>query len=320
MNQTAAIAARNLTKRYRDGIAVDNLDFELLSGEVLGLIGPNGAGKSTTMRMLTGFINPTRGRVEVMGVDRKSDPIAAHRRIGYLPENVPLHPDLKVQEYLSFRARLKGLGRRERRERIASVLETLALAHVARRQIAHLSKGYRQRVGLAATLLNAPEILILDEPTIGLDPAQTRQFRALVTQLKEVHSLLVSSHILTEMEKICDRVLILHRGRRVALDEPAQLVEQASKVTTVVVEASVDPEALLRRIERIDGIKHAGREESGAAGWVRFRVQARRDARPLEAIGRAVHEEGGVVRELRSLSLDLEGLYHRLVAIEGDHE
>jgi len=320
MNQDSVITVTGLEKRYRNTVAVSGLDFELRRGEVLGLIGPNGAGKTTTIRMLTGFLTPTRGRIEVLGRDRKTDSPAVNRLIGYLPENVPLYPDLKVREYLKFRARLKGVRRRDVRPRMAAVLEALELETAAETLIGDLSKGYRQRVGLAAAQLDNPPILILDEPTIGLDPAQIRGVRALVRAWKARQSILISSHILSELEKTCDRVLMLFAGRRVALGDPAGLAGRDGNRGVVVAEARGDAAALQARLESLDAVEHVEREAAAESSWHRFRIRTLGPAAPLTAIGEVIHAAGGVVRELREEAADLESIYHRMVEREGGRE
>jgi ABC-2 type transport system ATP-binding protein len=266
--------------------------------------------------MLTGYTAPTRGEVRVLGVDRERDPIAANRNIGYLPENVPLYPDLRVREYLVHRARLRGLRARGRRTRIDAVLGILELEPVARRPIGHLSKGYRQRVGLAAALLNEPPALILDEPTVGLDPRQVRQFRALVGGLRERHAILISSHVLPELEKVCDRVLMLHLGRRIALDAPDRLRARHGGGVTLI--ARGDTAVMVSRLAAIDGVIGVTPESSEFAGWTTFRIglaAAENDA--LDAIGATVAEAGGTIRELSRDTTDLEHVFMRLLAREG---
>jgi len=318
MHSDAVISVTGLEKRYDGRPVVEGLSFRLERGEVLGLIGPNGAGKSTTIRMLTGYVAQTRGEVRVLGVDRARDPIAANRNIGYLPENVPLYPDLRVREYLTHRARLRGLSGAARRARIAAVEEALELGSVARRAIGHLSRGYRQRVGLAAALLNEPPVLILDEPTVGLDPQQVRQFRALIESLRGRHSILISSHILAELEKVCDRVLMLHLGRRVALGAPARLrAEYGSNELRLI--ARGDTEAIESRLHSCAGVATVAVEPVRTKGWATYRIGlvtgGEQDA--LETVGAAVAGAGGVIRELARNPVDLETVFMRLLAQEG---
>ncbi|RMG18691.1 MAG: ATP-binding cassette domain-containing protein [Deltaproteobacteria bacterium] len=212
------IRAEKLTKRYRDLVAVDALTFEVPEGAVLGFLGPNGAGKSSTMRMLTGALPPTEGRAVVAGYDVFEAPLEVKRRVGYLPEHPPLYEDLSVAAYLRFVAALKGLPRSRRRTEAERVAERAGVAHVLRRRIGNLSKGYRQRVGIAQALIGAPPVLILDEPTVGLDPGQIREVRELIRSLGGEHTVVLSTHILAEVAMVCQRVLIIHRGKKVADD------------------------------------------------------------------------------------------------------
>ncbi|MDF1564693.1 MAG: ABC transporter ATP-binding protein [Deltaproteobacteria bacterium] len=212
------IGASQLTKRYRDHLAVDDLSFEAEPGEILGLLGPNGAGKTTTLRMLTGALSPTSGTVRIGGHDLFEEPLLARARVGYLPETPPVHPDLRVEETLRHAAALRGLAGGEARAALEASLERTALREVRRDLVATLSRGFRQRLGLAIALLGAPPVLVLDEPTLGLDPLQVVELRELIQSLAGDHTILLSSHILTEVEKVCDRVLVLKAGKVVAFD------------------------------------------------------------------------------------------------------
>jgi ABC-2 type transport system ATP-binding protein len=207
------IVVEHLTKYYGEYPAVRDVSFEVPRGRVVGFLGPNGAGKSTTMRILAGFLTATGGRASIAGHDVFADPIAVRRRIGYMPESCPLYPELRVNEYLKFRAGLKGLGWSARRKRIDYVIERCWLTDVRRQLIGTLSKGYRQRVGLADALLADPPVLILDEPTAGLDPAQIRETRKLIRELGTQHTMLLSTHILSEVEMTCDSVVVIYQGR-----------------------------------------------------------------------------------------------------------
>src|SRR6516225_9168895 len=217
------IEVAHLTKRYAGRTAVSNISFTVRRGEIVGLLGPNGAGKSTTMRILSCYLPATSGTVRVAGLDVFRDSEEVRRRIGYMPENNPLHFDMRVREYLKFRARLKGLGCKQSRQRVDSVLEQCSLTDVGHRIVGHLSKGYRQRVGLADALVHEPELIILDEPTIGLDPNQIRSVRQLIKSLANNHTVLISTHILPEAEMTCNRMLILYEGKILAADTPDNL-------------------------------------------------------------------------------------------------
>ena len=251
------IEASGLSKRYGDLIAVDDVSFSVQPGEVVGFLGPNGAGKTTTMRILTGFLPPTDGRVVIDGHDIFSDPLAARRAIGYLPESPPIYPEMSVEGYLLYVSKLKDVPRRERRSAVDRAVERCGLVEVRRRVIGALSKGFRQRVGLAQAIVHDPPVMILDEPTVGLDPIQIREIRALIGELAGVRegkarTVILSTHILPEVEAICQRVIIMHRGRK-ALDAPlaelqrggASLEEVFARTTAreVVVPLDATPEA-----------------------------------------------------------------------------
>lgn len=244
--QDKMIEVTELTKRYAGRTAVDGISFSVARGEIVGLLGPNGAGKSTTMRVLSGFMPATSGTVRVAGFDVFHDADEIRRHIGYMPENNPLYPDMRVREFLKFRARLKGLTWRRSRERVGVVMEQCGLTDVHRRIIGQLSKGYRQRVGLADALIHEPDLIILDEPTIGLDPHQIRSVRQLIKSLAGNHTVLISTHILPEVEMMCSRVLIMLGGKILAADTPENLqkfVAGRSQIIAEIAAGSDDPAA-----------------------------------------------------------------------------
>ena len=241
-----AIEVRELTKRYDTTVALDRISFDVQAGEIMGFLGPNGAGKTTTLRILTGLLAPTAGTVRINGLDRATHSLDIRRQIGYLPENVSLYPELRVQEYLGFRARLKGVPRAQRQPRMAEALERCSLQEVSRRLIGRLSRGYRQRVGLADCLLGHPAILILDEPTVGLDPHQIRQTRELIRELGRTTTILLSTHILPEVEMICQRVTIIDRGKIIVVDTPENLRRKLTSHDSVQVQLR-GPENLIEQ-------------------------------------------------------------------------
>ena len=236
VSDSTMIEVTNLTKRYAGHTAVSNISFTVGRGEIVGLLGPNGAGKSTTMRILSCYLPATSGTVRVAGLDVFHESEAVRARIGYMPENNPLHPDMRVREYLKFRARLKGLSRIRSRQRVDIVMEQCGLTDVARRIVGQLSKGYRQRVGLADALVHEPELIILDEPTIGLDPNQIRSVRQLIKGLANQHTVLISTHILPEAEMTCSRVVIMFEGRILAADTPDSLQQLMTSNSQVLAE------------------------------------------------------------------------------------
>ena len=249
-----AIDVSNLTKRYGAVTALNRISFQVERGEVMGFLGPNGAGKTTTLRILTGLIEPTEGLVRVEGMDVANHPVEVRRRIGYLPENVSLYPELRVEEYLTYRAKIKGVERRQRRVRLDGVLQRCALGDVRRRIIGRLSKGYRQRVGLADCLIAQPSILILDEPTVGLDPHQIRQTRELIKALGRQTTVLLSTHILPEVELICDRVTIIDHGVIVAIDSPENLRRAMTGAHVVHVELRGESRAIEQAVAQVRSV------------------------------------------------------------------
>src|SRR3984957_4792642 len=256
MNNGLMIEVSNLTKRYAGTTAVSDISFTVGRGEIVGLLGSNGAGKSTTMRILSCFMPATSGTVRVAGFDVFSQADEVRRRIGYMPENNPLHPDMRVREYLKFRARLKGLSRKESRERVDTVTEQCGLTDVSRKIIGQLSKGYRQRVGLADALVHEPELIILDEPTIGLDPNQMRSVRQLIKDLSRNHTVLISTHILPEVEMTCSRVVILHEGRILAADTLENLQRLMAGSSQIVAEIAAAADELGEVFSQMPGIEN----------------------------------------------------------------
>src|ERR1700704_4801980 len=236
MNDGLMIEVSNLTKRYAGHTAVSDISFTVGRGEIVGLLGSNGAGKSTTMRILSCFLPATSGTARIAGFDVFTQANEVRRRIGYMPENNPLHPEMRVREYLKFRARLKGLGWKKSRQRVDAVLEQCGLTEVRRRIIGHLSKGFRQRVGLADALVHEPELLILDEPTIGLDPHQIRSVRQLIKSLATSHTVLISTHILPEAEMTCNRLVIMYEGTILAADTTENLQRLMSSKSQIIAE------------------------------------------------------------------------------------
>lgn len=263
------IDVRNLVKRYARHEAVRGISFEVGKGEIVGFLGRNGAGKTTTLRMLTGYLPPTSGTASVNNHDIFRDSIRARRSIGYMPENVPLYTEMRVREYLSFRARIKGMSNGDARRSVADVLETCGLAGVRRKMIKTLSKGFRQRVGLADALVHKPELLILDEPTNGLDPNQIRQIRELIKRLGQKHTVLISTHILHEVEMTADRVIIIEKGRIKAADTPANLVQNMRTAGRIQVEIHGDVEPVSAALQRLENVRKISAEPQ-EEGWHHF--------------------------------------------------
>lgn len=306
---TAMIHVNRLTKYYGDHAAVQDVSFDVPAGKIVGFLGPNGAGKSTTMRILTGYLTATSGSATIAGLDVFWDSIEVRRRIGYMPENCPLYPDMRVSEYLKFRAGLKGLGGHALRARIDYVVERCWIQEVSRQLIGTLSKGYRQRVGLADVLLASPPVLILDEPTAGLDPTQIRSTRGLIRELGQEHTVLLSTHILSEVEMTCDRVIIIHRGRVVAADSLENLSQQQGEKTSLVAtfDGFVDPAAF----EALPGVTSFAPES--APGGYKLRFLAADMAEVGARITQVAAARNFRLRELRQERPSLEEMFVEIV-------
>jgi ABC-2 type transport system ATP-binding protein len=302
--------------------AVQGISFELKPGQIAGLLGPNGAGKTTTIRIITGYILPDKGRVLIGGYDTIDNAKDAHRRMGYLPESTPLYPEMRVIDYLAFRGKLFGLPRHIRQRSIEHVLTRCWLKDVRTRRISKLSKGYRQRVGLAAALLHNPPVLILDEPTNGLDPAQIRETRQLVRELAAERTMLISSHILPEVEKLCDRVIIIAGGKVRADGAPMALIREAGDQGTYLVQAKGgrlgDDERLIRvwsSLPYVHGVRRTNPDRPGEmADWTNWAISSKKGAPDLrEAIAASAMQHGILLREIRTDAATLERVFLKLV-------
>ncbi len=313
------IKVENLTKRYAGVTALSGVSFEVNRGEIVGFLGPNGAGKSTTMRILTGFIPASSGRVEVAGCDVFEDSLEVRRHIGYMPESNPLYVDMRVKEYLKFRAKIKGVPRSARKDRIQEVLEMCGLSDVRNRVIGHLSKGYRQRVGLADALLADPDLLILDEPTIGLDPVQIRQVRQLIKDLGKRHTILLSSHILPEVEMTCNRVIIIHRGKILASDTPDNLVKTLQAGGAIRVEVLAPLSGVESKFGAVDGVESIT-ANIGADGYINVVVHPKAGTDPREGIYNIVAGNGWTLRELSRSRTTLEDIFVQITRDEDEAE
>jgi ABC-2 type transport system ATP-binding protein len=313
------IEVANLTKRYAGHTAVNGLTFSVQRGDLVGLLGPNGAGKTTIMRILSCYMPASSGTARVAGFDVFKDADEVRRRIGYMPEHNPLHKDMRVRDYLKFRARLKGLGRAHSRERVDVVMQQCSLTEVQRRVIGHLSKGYQQRVGLADALVHEPELIILDEPTIGLDPNQIRTVRQLIKNLGGKHTVLISTHILPEVEMTCNRVLILHRGRILADDTPKNLQGIMSDGGQVVAEIAASFEDLRAVWEHAPEIEHFDMTPTDGE-YIRCSLSPRpgTDLRPQ--IFSIVCTNGWKLRELTHSGHSLEDIFVRVTRAEREDE
>ena len=311
------IEAEGLTKFYGSLPAIRDVGFQVEKGEVIGFLGPNGAGKSTTIRILTCYMPPTAGRAKIDGLDCFEQSLEVRKRIGYLPENVPLYTDMPVRRFLSFAAGAKGVASKETTREISRVVDICGLEKVAHRIIGHLSKGYRQRVGLAQALIGSPSVLILDEPTIGLDPTQIIEIRKLIQSLREDHTILLSSHILPEVAQICHRVIILNKGRIIATDSPANLTRQLQKSSQVILRVAGGEAGLVPALEQIDGVKKASISEDEPG---RIIVETVPNAELRPRIARVVVDGGADLLELKTVDLSLEDIFMQLVTEEAVEE
>ncbi len=260
------IEVKNLVKDYYGNVAVDGLSFTVEEGEIVGFLGPNGAGKSTTMNIITGYLSATEGQVIVNGYDVFEDPEKAKKSIGYLPEQPPLYPDMKVREYLMFVAELKKVKKSERASMIKSIMELTKITDVSEKLIKFLSKGYKQRVGLAAAIVGYPEILILDEPTVGLDPKQIIEIRELIKSLSKKHTILLSSHIMQEIDAVCDKIIIINKGKLIAYDTPANIARVMENSRELHITVCGSEMTVRRALDYVDGIKKLDVRYSDATG------------------------------------------------------
>ena len=302
------IEVQNLTKRYGRVTAVDDISFRVERGEILGFLGPNGAGKTTTMRILTGYMPATEGKALVAGFDVFDQPIEAKRRTGYLPETPPLYPDMTVHEYLSFVAKIKGVPPAERRERVQQVMVRTRVDDMASRLTSKLSKGYRQRVGLAQALIHNPDVLILDEPTAGLDPKQIIETRQLIKQLAGDHTIILSTHILPEVSQTCERVVIINKGRVVAVDTPDNLTARLQGSQTMYVQIDANGADAVSALGRVPGVTRVV-ESDRKAGIVGYEVEGERGRDIRRDLARAVVGSSWGLLELRPMRMSLEEIF-----------
>ena len=313
------IEVQHITKRYGRVTAVDDVSFRVERGEILGFLGPNGAGKTTTMRILTGYMPPTSGKALVAGYDVIDQPLDAKRRTGYLPESPPLYPEMTVRDYLTFAARIKGVPKGDRAKRVGWAIERTRLADMATRHCGKLSKGYRQRVGLAQAILHNPEVLILDEPTAGLDPKQILETRDLVKGLAGDHTVILSTHILPEVSQTCSRVVIINKGRVVAIDTPENLTARLKGAETLYVQVDAggaDVLSALRLVPGVTSIVEAGTHAGNGA----YEVESERGRDVRRELAKAVVGHGWGLLELRPMRMSLEEIFLQLTTEERAEE
>jgi ABC-2 type transport system ATP-binding protein len=311
------IEVQNLTKRYGRVTAVDDVSFKVERGEILGFLGPNGAGKTTTMRILTGYMPATEGKAVVAGFDVFDQAVEAKRRTGYLPETPPLYPDMSVMEYLQFVAKIKGVPSADRNQRVRAVMERTRVADMAARQCSKLSKGYRQRVGLAQALIHNPDVLILDEPTAGLDPKQIIETRELIKELAGDHTVVLSTHILPEVSQTCERVVIINKGRVVAIDTPDNLTARLRGSETMYVQVDAGGSDAAIALARVPGVTHVS-ESNRHETAIGYEVESEQGHDVRRGLAHTVVTNGWGLLELRPLRMSLEEIFLSLTTEETD--
>jgi ABC-2 type transport system ATP-binding protein len=308
------IEVDHLSKRYGPVTAVDDVSFRVESGQILGFLGPNGAGKTTTMRIITGYMPATSGKATVAGFDVFEQPLEAKKRTGYLPETPPLYPDMTVREYLTFVAKIKGI-RSHVKDRVDEVMKRTWVSDMAARHCSKLSKGYRQRVGLAQAIIHNPDVLVLDEPTAGLDPRQIIETRQLIRELAGTHTIILSTHILPEVSQTCQRVVIINKGRVVAVDSPDNLTHRLQGAATVIVQTDApvaDAEAVLRSVRGVTGVTRP--EPQGALAT--FEVDSEKGADVRRELAAAIVTRGWGLTELRPMRMSLEDIFLSVITEE----
>ena len=307
------IEVKNITKKYGSFTAVDNISFKIEEGEIIGLLGPNGAGKSTTMNMITGYIEPTEGEIKIEGYDISKKPKKAKAQIGYMPEGVPLYSDLTVKEFVTYMAELKKVDRKTRKEKVEKIIEQTGLKDVEKKLTRNLSRGYKQRVSMAGALVGEPKILILDEPTVGLDPKQITEIRALIKELGKKHTIILSSHILSEVSQICNKVIIINKGKIVAIDTPENLEKkvESNNTTYVTVEDTKNKiETMKEKIPEIKDIKLIKENEDGTKEYV---LESDKDVDLRKIVFNEFAKENITIFEMKKADTTLEDAFMKLI-------
>lgn len=314
------IEVENLTKFYGPTAAVENVSFTVDRGQIVGFLGPNGAGKTTTLRILAGYLPATSGIARVAGFDVFKESLAVRRRLGYLPENVPLYPEMRVRTYLDFVAEVKGVPRVERPRRVAAAMERCRVDEVANHLIGSLSRGFRQRVGIAQAILHDPEVILLDEPTVGLDPKQIIEIRQLITELAGQRTVMLSTHILPEVEMICQRVIIINQGKIVAMDTPENLKAKVRTSATVLLQVDGPAAEVREQLQRVAGVLSVEERPDRTDGRIRYLVECARHRDLRRDLAATVIGRGWGLYELRPADVMLEEVFIRLVTEESAHE
>lgn len=307
------IEVKNITKRYGKAVAVENISFTIEDGEIVGLLGPNGAGKSTTMNILTGFLEQTEGEVIIDGFDTLKKPKKAKKEIGYMPEGVPLYTDLTVKEFVTYMAEIKQVDRNTRKEKVEKIIEQTRLKDVKKKLIKNLSRGYKQRVSMAGALVGEPKILILDEPTVGLDPKQITEIRNLIKELGKTHTIILSSHILSEVSQICNKVIIINKGKIVAVDTPENLENKVNNNNCIYVMVE-DTENKVEQIkDKINGVKKIELVEENKDGTKQYLIEAEKDIDIRKTIFSEFAKENITIFEMKKADTTLEDAFMKLI-------
>lgn len=307
------IKVENMTKKYGNFTAVDNINFEIKEGEIVGLLGPNGAGKSTTMNVITGFIEQTEGKVEIDGFDTIKKPKKARKLIGYMPEGVPLYSDLTVKEFITYMAEIKGVNRKEIKQQVEEVMGKTGLNDVKDKLTKNLSRGYKQRTSLAGALVGNPKLLILDEPTVGLDPKQITEIRNLIKELGKEHTVILSSHILSEVSQICNKVIIINEGKIIAVDTPENLEKQAVQDLSIYVTVE-DPEYKMENIiDKIEGAKSIKLVAEFDDGTKKYLISSEENEKIAKTIFEVLAKEGITIFELKKEEATLEDAFMKII-------
>ena len=307
------IEVKNITKKYGKTLAVDDISFSIKEGEIVGLLGPNGAGKSTTMNMLTGFIEPTEGEITIDGFSMSKKPKHAKKLIGYMPEGVPLYTELTVKEFVTYMAEIKQVKRDVRKEKVNEIIKNTGLEDVQSKLIKNLSRGYKQRVSMAGCLVGEPKILILDEPTVGLDPKQITEIRNLIKELGKTHTVILSSHILSEVSQICNKVIIINKGKIVAIDTPQNLENKVSNNNSLYITAE-DPENKVESIkEKISEIEKIEKIETLEDGTTKYIITAKGDVDLRKTLFAEFAKENITIYEMKKADTSLEDAFIQLI-------
>ena len=312
------IQVENITKKYGSFTAVENINFEIEEGEIVGFLGPNGAGKSTTMNMITGFIEPTSGKIIVDGYDISKKPRKAKRQIGYMPEGVPLYSDLTVKEFVTYMAELKGVPRKEKKEKVQKAINETGLTDVQNKLTRNLSRGYKQRVSMAGALVSNPKVIILDEPTVGLDPKQVTEIRALIKELGKEHTVILSSHILSEVSQICNRVIIINNGKIIAVDTPENLEKKVIKDNSVYVTVEDNDNKIETVKEKLPEVKEIKLVTENEDKTKKYIISAEKDVDLRKSIFNTFAKEGITIFEMKQADATLEDAFMQLISSEKD--